>query len=132
MALELKADLRDAIREKRICTEEQCLDWLEQEERLDTPNQKVHDLWAIPLNLERGELRLREWRRYLRRYRRLLKQVEDWVESGEVRHLLRDVLPAYWKKRVSKKRMAVRIMSPEEQHRAVWNISDGTSERRSG
>ena len=27
---ELKADLRDAIQEKRIRTEEQCLDWLEQ------------------------------------------------------------------------------------------------------
>ena len=75
LAPELKADLRDANREKRIRTEEQCLDWLKQEERVDTPNQKLDDLWAIPLNLERGELRLREWRRYLRKYRRLLKQV---------------------------------------------------------
>ena len=41
LAPELKADLRNAIREKRIRTEEQCLDWLEQEERVDTPNQKV-------------------------------------------------------------------------------------------
>ena len=32
LASELKADLRDQIREKRISTEEQCLDWLEQEE----------------------------------------------------------------------------------------------------
>ena len=68
------------------------------------------------------ELRLREWTSYLRRYRRLLKQVEDWSESGEIPHLLRDVLRAYWNKRVEdeekkrvKKRMAVRIMSPEEQ-----------------
>ena len=30
LAPELKADLRDAIREKSICTEEQCFDWLEQ------------------------------------------------------------------------------------------------------
>ena len=29
-ASELKADLRDEIQEKRISTEEQCLDWLEQ------------------------------------------------------------------------------------------------------
>ena len=126
MAPELKADLRDAIREKGIRTEEQCLDWLEQEERVDTPNQRLDDLWAIPLNLERGELRLREWRRYLRKYRQFLKQVEGWWESGEIRHLLRDVLPAYWKKRVgdeekkrAKKRMAVRIMSPEEQQPGI-------------
>ena len=35
LASDLKADLRDQIREKRISTEEQCLDWLEQEERVD-------------------------------------------------------------------------------------------------
>ena len=50
---------------KRIRTAEQCLDWLEQQERVDTPNQKLDDLWAIPLSFERGELRLREWRGYL-------------------------------------------------------------------
>ena len=55
LAPELKADLRDAIQEKRIGTKEQCLDWLEQEEGVDTPNQKLDDLWATPLNLERGE-----------------------------------------------------------------------------
>ena len=120
---ELKADLRDQIREKRISTEEQCVDWLEQEEGVDAPNQKLDDLWSIPLNFERGELRLRDWRRYLRKYRRLLKQVEDWSESSEIGHLLRDVLPSYWKKRVedeekkrAKKRLAVRIMSPEDEH----------------
>ena len=126
LAPKLKADLRDAIQEKMIRTEEQCLDWLEQEERVDTPNQKLDDLWAIPLNLERGELRLRVWRRYLRKYRPLLKQVEDWLEWGEIRHLLRDVLQAYWTKRVkheqkkwANKRMAVRIMSPDEQHPGI-------------
>ena len=34
-----------------------------------------HGLWSIPLNLERGDLRLMDWRRYLRKCRRLLKQV---------------------------------------------------------
>ena len=123
LASELKADLRDQIREQKISTEEQCLDWLEQEERVDAPNQRLDNLWSIPLNLERGEWRLRDWRRYLRKYRRLLKQVEDWSESSEIRHLLRDVLPSYWKKRVedeekkrAKKRLAVRIMSPEDQY----------------
>ena len=123
LASELKADLRDQIREKRISTEEQCLDWLELEERVDAPNQKLKDLWSIPLNLEHGELRLRDWRRYLRKHRRLLKQVQDWSESREIRHLLRDALPSYWKKRVedeekkrAKKRLAVGIMSPEDQH----------------
>ena len=122
-ASELKAYLRDRIREMRISTEEQCLHWLEQEERVDAPNQKFDDLWSIPLNLERGELRLRDWRRHLRKYPRLLKQVEDWSRSSEIRHLLRDVLPLYWKKpaedeekKRAKKRLAVRIMSPEDQH----------------
>ena len=126
LAPALKADLREAIQEKRIRMEEQCLDWLEQDERVDTTNQKLDDLWAIPLNLERGELRLRDWRGYLRKYRQLLKQVEDWSESGEIRQFLRDVLPAYWKKRMedeekkrAKKRMAVHIMSPEEQHPGI-------------
>ena len=75
-------------------------DPLEQEERVDAPNQKLDDLWAIPLHLERWELRLREWRRCLRKYRCLLKQVEDWLAAGEIRHLLRDVLSAYRKKRM--------------------------------
>ena len=123
LASELKADLRDQIWEKEISTEEQCLDWLEEEERVDAPNQKLDDLWSIPLNVERGELRLRDWRRFLQKYRRLLKQVEDWSQSSEICHLLRDVLPSYWRKRVeddekkrAKKRLAVRIMSLEDQH----------------
>ena len=45
LASELRADLRDQIREKRISTEEQCLDWLEQDERVDAPNQRLDDLW---------------------------------------------------------------------------------------
>ena len=126
LAMELKAYLRDQIQEKRISTEEQCLDWLEQEERVDAPTQRLDDLRSIPLHLERGELRLRDWTRYLRKYRRLLKQVEDWSESSQIRHLLQDVLPSYWKKRVEeeekkrgKKRLGVRIMSPEDQHPGI-------------
>ena len=43
LAPELKADLRDAIREERIHTEEQCFDWYELEKRVYTPNQKLDD-----------------------------------------------------------------------------------------
>ena len=57
LASELKADLRDQIGEKRISTEEHCLDWLEQEERADAPHQTLDYLWSIPLNLERAERR---------------------------------------------------------------------------
>ena len=123
LAPELKGDLRDANWGKRIPTEERCLDWLEQEEYVDSANQKLDDLWAIPLHLERQELRFREWRRYLWNYYRMLKQADDWSESGEIRQLLRDDLPAYLKKRVedkekkrAKKCIAVCIMPPEEQH----------------
>ena len=62
--------------------------------------QRLDDRWSIPLNLERGEVRLRDLRRYLREYRQLVRQLEDWSESSEIRHLLRDVLPWYWKRRV--------------------------------
>ena len=120
---ELKAELHDRIREKRISTEGQSLDWLEQEQRITAPNQTLDDIWSIHLNLERAELRLRDWRRYPRKYRRLLKQVEDWSEASEIRQFLRDVLPSYWKecvedeeKKRAKKRLAVRITSPEDQH----------------
>ena len=78
LAQDLKEELRDQIREELIRTEQACLQWLEDEEQLDAPNQKLEDLWSIPLQLDRGESRVREWNRYLRKYRRSLKLVEDW------------------------------------------------------
>ena len=100
LAQDLKEELRDQISEGLIRTEQTCLQWLEDEERVDAPNQKLEDLWSIPLQLDRGELRVREWNRYLRKYRQSLKLVEDWNESSEIRHLLKDVLPGDWKRRV--------------------------------
>ena len=41
LAPDLKAHLRDTIQEKKISTEEQCLDWLEWEEKVDTPKPKA-------------------------------------------------------------------------------------------
>ena len=78
LAQDLKEELRDQIRERLIQTEQACLQWLEDEERVDAPNQKSEDLWFIPLPLERGELRVREWNRYICKYRRSLKLVEEW------------------------------------------------------
>ena len=60
LAQDLKEDVRDQIREGVIETEHACLQWLEDEERVDAPNQKLEDLWSIPLPLERGELCVRE------------------------------------------------------------------------
>ena len=94
LAQDLKEELRDQIREGLIRTEQACLQWLEDEERVDAPNQKLEDLWSIPLPLDRGELRVREWYRYLRKYRRCLKLVEDRNEASEIRHLLKDSSPA--------------------------------------
>ena len=126
---DLKEELRDQIREGLICTEQACLQWLEDEERVDAPNQKLEDLWSIPLPLDRGELRVREWNRYLRKYRRCLKLVEDWNEASEIRHLLKDVLPGNWKRRVedeekkrAKKRVAVRIMAAEDTHAGIMEF----------
>ena len=84
LAQDLKGELRDQIREAVIQTEQACLQWLEDEERVDAPNQKLEDLWSIPLPLERGELRVRERNRYIRKYRRSLKLVEDWNEASEI------------------------------------------------
>ena len=129
LAQDLKEELRDQIREGLIHTEQACLQWLEDEERLDAPNQKLEDFWSIPLQLDRGELRVREWNRYLRKYRRSLKLVEDWNESSEIRHLLKDVLPGHWKRRVedeekkrAKKRVAVRIMAAEDTHAGIMEF----------
>ena len=82
LAQDLKEGLRDQIREGLIQTEQACLQWLEDEERVDACNQKFEDLWSIPLPLERQELRVREWNRYIRKYRRSLKLVEDWNEAS--------------------------------------------------
>ena len=129
LAQDLKEELRDQIREGLIRTEQACLQWLEDEERVDAPNQKLEDLWSIPLPLDRGELRVREWNRYLRKYRRCLKLVEDWNEASEIRHLLKDVLPGNWKRRVedeekkrAKKRVAVRIMAAEDTHAVIMEF----------
>ena len=123
LAQDLKEELRVQIREGVIQTEPALLLWLEDEERVDVPNQKLEDLWSIPLPLERGELRVREWNRYIRKYRRSLKLVKDWNEASGIRHLLKDVLPGHWKRRVedeerkrAKKRVAVRIMASEDTH----------------
>ena len=129
LAQDLKEELRDQIREGLIQTEQGCLQWLEDEERVDAPNQKLEDLWSIPLPLERGELRVREWNRYIRKYRRSLKLVEDWNDSSEIRHLLKDVLPVHWKKRMedkekkrARKRVAVRIMASEDTHAGIMEF----------
>ena len=129
LAQDLKEELRDQIQEGLIQTGQACLQWLEDEERVDAPNQKLEDLCSIPLPLERGELRVREWNRYIRKYRRSLKLVEDWNESSEIRHLLKDVLPGHWKKRVedeekkrAKKRVAVRIIASEDTHAGIMEF----------
>ena len=129
LAQDLKEELRDQIREGLISTGQACLQWLEDEERVDAPNQKLGDLWSIPLQLDRGELRVREWNRYLRKYRRSLKLVEDWNESSEMRHLLNYVLPGHWKRRVedeekrrAKERVAVRIMAAEDTHAGIMEF----------
>ena len=129
LAQDLKEELRDQIREELIRTEQACLQWLEDEERVDAPKQKLEDLWSIPLPLDRGELRVREWNRYLRKYRRCLKLVEDWNEASEIRHLLKDVLPGNWRRRVedeekkrAKKRVAVRIMAAEDTHAGIMEF----------
>ena len=129
LAQDLKEELRDQICQGVIQTEQACLQWLEDEERVDAPNQKLEDLWSIPLPLERGELRVREWNRYVRKYRRSLKLVEDWNEASEIRHLLKDVLPGHWKRRVedeekkrAKKRVAVRIMASEDTYAGIMEF----------
>ena len=56
--------------------------------------------------------------------------MEDWNEASEIRHLLKDVLPGHWKRRVedeekqrTKKRVAVRIMASEDTHAVIMEFS---------
>ena len=112
-----------------IQREQACLQWLQKEERVEAPNQKLEDLWSIPLPLERGELRVREWNWYICNHRRSLKLVEDWNEASEIRHLLKDVLSGHWKRRVedeenkrAKKRVAVRIIASEDTHAGIMEF----------
>ena len=55
--------------------------------------------------------------------------MEDWNESSEIRHLLKDVLPGHWKRRVedeekkrAKKRVAVQIMASEDTHAGIMEF----------
>ena len=55
--------------------------------------------------------------------------MEDWNEASEIRHLLKDVLPGHWKKRVedeekksAKKRVAVRIMASVDTHAGMMEF----------
>ena len=129
LAQDLKEELRNQIREGLIQTEQACLQSLQDEEQVDAPNQKLEDLWSIPLPLEREELRVREWNRYIRKYRLSPKLVEDWNESSKIQHLLKDVLPGHWNKKVedeekkrAKKRVAVRIMASEDTHSGIMEF----------
>ena len=129
LAQDLKEELRHQIREGVIQTEQACLQWLEDEEPEDAPNQMLEDLWSIPLPLEHGELRVREWNRYIRKYRRSLKLVQDWNEASDICHLLKDVLPGHWMRRVedeekkrAKKRVAVRIMASGDTHAGIMEF----------
>ena len=129
LAQDLNEELRDQIREGLIQTEQACLQCLEDEERVDACNQKLEDLCSIPLPLERGESRVREWNRYIRKYRRSLKLVEDWNEASKIRHLLKNVLPGLWKRIVedeekerAKERVAVQIMASEDTHARIMEF----------
>ena len=129
LAQALKEELRDQIRKGVIQTEQACLQWLEDKERVDAPNPRFEDLWSIPLPLECGELRVQEWNRYICKYRRSLKLVDVWNEASEIRHLLKDVLPGHWKRRVedeekkrARKRVAVRIMASEDTHAGIMEF----------
>ena len=55
--------------------------------------------------------------------------VENWNEASEIRHLLKDVLPGHWKRRVedeerkrAKKRVAVQIMASEDTHARIMEF----------
>ena len=57
---------------------------------------------------------------------------EDWNESSDIRHLLKDILPGHWKRRVedeekkrAKKRVAVPIMTSEDTHAGIMAFFRG-------
>ena len=52
LAQDLKEELRDQICEGLIQTEQACLQWLEDKERVDAPNQKLEDWCAAARGVE--------------------------------------------------------------------------------
>ena len=55
--------------------------------------------------------------------------MEDWNEASEIRHLLKDVLPGHWKRRVedeekksAKNPVAVQIMASEDTHAGIMEF----------
>ena len=60
--------------------------------------------------------------------------MEDWNEASKIRHLLKDVLPGHWKRKVedeekkrAKKRVTVRIMASEDTHAGIMGFFRQTS-----
>ena len=48
----LKADLRDKIRSGQVRGEVECVEWLKDEEFVDTPHKNMQDMWNIPFKVE--------------------------------------------------------------------------------
>ena len=114
-----------ATKEGKIKTLKEAKKWVNEQERVDTPQVAAKRWKAIKLQHDGRELRLRDWGDFQGQYTLFRRNVEDWNEDDEQARLL-SVLPEAWIKRVTKEEAkiaksnhTVKMMRPKEYHRNV-------------
>ena len=114
-----------ATKEGRIKTLKEAKKWLNEQERLDTPQVAAKRCKSIKLQHDGREIRLRDWREFRGQYTLFRRNVEDWNEGDEQARLL-SMLPEAWIKRVTKEEAkraksnhTVKMMLPKEYHTNV-------------
>ena len=114
-----------ATKEGKIKTLKEAKKWLNEQERVDTPQVAAKRWKAIKLQHDGREIRLRDWRDFRGQYTLFRRNVEDWNEGDEQAPLL-SMLPEAWIKRVTKEEAkratsnhTVKMMLPKEYPRKV-------------
>ena len=114
-----------ATKEGKIKTLKEAKTWLNEQERVDTPQVAAKRLKSINVQHDGREIRLRDWRDFRGQYTLFCRNVEDWNEGDEQARLL-SMLPEAWIKRVTKEEAnraksnhTVKMMLPKEYHTNV-------------
>ena len=114
-----------ATKEGKIKTLKEAKKWLNEQERVDSPQVAAKRWRSIKLQHNGREIRLRDWRDFRGQYILFRRNVEDWNEGDEQACLL-SMLPEAWIKRVIKKEAkraksnhTFKMMLPKEYHPKV-------------
>ena len=114
-----------ATKEGKIKTLKEAKKWLNEQERVNTPQVAAKRWKSIKLQHDGREICLRDWRDFRGQYTLFRRNVEDWNEGDEQARLL-SMLPEAWIKRVTKEEAkraksnhTVKMMLPKEYHTNV-------------